>query len=77
MENKGLRNTIVGSIITIMVAFVASWIQVNNRISILEVQVDNIQKLQRDYDDNLKEVRSILLDIQIKVSHLQDTKAEK
>lgn len=39
--DKTLRNTFVGIVATIAIAVVSAWVQLNTRISVLEVQVDN------------------------------------
>lgn len=75
--DKTLRNTFIGILATIIITFVGAWIQLNSRISVLEIQVDNFQRVQQENDKSIKELKDILVDIQIKVTHLQDTKAEK
>ena len=39
--DKGIRNTLLGVLGTVIIAFVGAWVQLNSRISILEVQVNN------------------------------------
>lgn len=75
--SKALISTFIGILATVAITFVGAWIQLNSRISILEVQVENFQRSQQKNDENIKEVKAILLDIQLKVNHLQDTKAER
>lgn len=40
--DRGIRNTLLGVLGTVVVAFVGAWVQLNSRISILEVQVNTI-----------------------------------
>lgn len=46
--DRTLRNTLIGAFITVLVAFVGAWIQLNSHISILEVQVQNDHNLFMD-----------------------------
>lgn len=68
--NNGLRNTIVGALITIVVTFVGAWIQVNNRIAVLEVQMDTYVKTQQKNEADMDKMLDKLNDIQSKVTKL-------
>ena len=67
---RTLRNTLIGAFITVLVAFVGAWIQLNSRISILEVQVQNDHNLFMDNGHDMKELKDKVTDIQIKVTEL-------
>ena len=79
--DKSLRNTLISVIASIILVFVGAWIQLNSRISVLEVQVksdhelfqSNIDKSDKDMED----VKSMLSDIKVTVIHLQDIKQDK
>lgn len=79
--DKSLRNTLLSVIVTIVLVFIGAWIQLNSRISVLEVQVksdhelfqSNIDKSDKDMED----VKSMLSDIKVTVTHLQDIKQDK
>lgn len=68
--NNGLRNTIVGALITTVVTFVGAWIQVNNRIAVLEVQMDTYVKAQQKNEADMDKMLDKLNDIQSKVTKL-------
>lgn len=68
--NSELRNTIVGALITIVITFVGAWIQVNNRIAVLEVQMDTYVKAQQKNDADMDKMLDKLSDIQSKVTKL-------
>lgn len=68
--NSGLRNTIVGALITIVITFVGAWIQVNNRIAVLEVQMDAYVKAQQKSEADMDKMLDKLSDIQSKVTRL-------
>ena len=68
--DRTLRNTLIGAFITVLVAFVGAWIQLNSRISILEVQVQNDHNLFKDNGHDMKELKDKVTDIQIKVTEL-------
>ena len=75
--DKGIRNAIIGVIGSIIVAVAGSWVQLNQRISILEVQVMNDHQLFVGSQEDMKEIKSMLGEINIKVSHLNDIKADR
>lgn len=68
--NNGLRNTLIGGLITVVLTFVGAWIQVNNRISVLEVQMDTYVKAQQKTDTDMDKMMDKLTDIQNKVTRL-------
>jgi prefoldin subunit 5 len=68
--NNGLRNTLIGGLITVVLTFVGAWIQVNNRISVLEVQMDTYVKAQQKTDADMDKVMDKLTDIQNNVTRL-------
>ena len=76
MDN-GIRNAMIGVIGSIIVAVAGSWVQLNQRISILEVQVMNDHQLFVGSQEDMKEIKSMLGEINIKVSHLNDIKADR
>lgn len=68
--NSGLRNTLVGAFVTIVVTFIGAWIQVNNRISVLEVQMDNYMHAQQKNNEDMNKMLDKVNDIQNKVTRL-------
>lgn len=61
--------------------FVGAWVQLNARISVLEVQANNDHQLftnntNRTQDD-MKEIKDKLEEINVKVTHLNDVKADR
>lgn len=75
--DKGIRNAMIGVIGSIIVAVAGSWVQLNQRISILEVQVMNDHQLFVGSQEDMKEIKSMLGEINIKVSYLNDIKADR
>lgn len=75
--DKGTRNAMIGVIGSIIIAVAGSWVQLNQRISILEVQVNNDHQLFINSQDDMKEIKDMLGEINIKVSHLNDVKADR
>lgn len=75
--DKGIRNAIIGVIGSIIVAVAGSWVQLNQRISILEVQVTNDHQLFIDSQGDMKEIKDMLGEINVKVSHLNDVKMDR
>lgn len=79
--DKGIRNTLIGIIGSVVMVFVGAWVQLNARISVLEVQVNNDHQLftnntNRTQDD-MKEIKDKLEEINVKVTHLNDVKADR
>ena len=68
--NNGLRNTLIGAIVTIVISFLGAWIQVNNRISVLEVQMDNFMHVQQQNDADMMKLLDKVNDVQTKVTKL-------
>ena len=68
--DKTLRNTFIGSLFTVAIAFLGAWIQINNRIAVLEVQVDNYVKAQTKNDAHMDKMMEKIIDIQNKVTKL-------
>lgn len=79
--DKGIRNTLLGVLGTVIIAFVGAWVQLNSRISILEVQVNNDHLLynenNRKGQEDLKEIKAKLDEINVKVTHLNDVKMDR
>ena len=75
--DKGVRNAILGAIGTIIVAVAGSWVQLNQRISIIEVQVDNDHQLFMNNQEDMKEIKEMLGEINLKVSHINDVKMDR
>ena len=55
--DKGIRNAMIGVIGSIIVAVAGSWVQLNQRISILEVQVMNDHQLFVGSQEDMKEIK--------------------
>lgn len=79
--DKGIRNTLLGVLGTVIIAFVGAWVQLNSRISILEVQVNNDHLLynenNRKAQEDMKEIKDKLDEINVKVTHLNDVKMDR
>lgn len=79
--DRGIRNTLLGILGTVVVAFVGAWVQLNSRISILEVQVNNDHLLynenNRKAQDDMKDIKEKLDEINVKVTHLNDVKMDR
>lgn len=79
--DKSLRNILITIVATVIIAFIGAWIQINSRISILEVQVQNDHQSfsdnQNKSDKTMKELMNKINDIQIKVTQLSDLKENK
>ena len=79
--DKSLRNILITIVATVIIAFISAWIQINSRISILEVQVQNDHQAfsdnQNKSDKTMKELMNKINDIQIKVTQLSDLKENK
>lgn len=80
MDN-GLKNIIFGVIATAIISFIGAWVQINSRISVLAVQVENDHNVFTDNRDksekDMKELMNKVNDIQIKVTQLNDLKQNK
>lgn len=79
--DKATRNTFLSICVTIILAVIAGWAQVNSRISVLEVQVQSDHELyqtNRDKaDKDMEQVKGMLSQIQISIARLQDMKQDK
>jgi hypothetical protein len=79
--DKGLRNTLISILGVVLIGFVGAWIQINSRISVVEVQVQNDHDLFIVNQDKANKDMTVLMnkvnDIQIKVTQLGDLKADK
>jgi hypothetical protein len=79
--DKGIRNTLIGIIGSVVMVFVGAWVQLNARISVLEVQVNNDHQLFTDNtnrtQDDMKEIKDKLEEINVKVTHLNDVKVDR
>lgn len=79
--DKATRNTFFTICVTIILAIIAGWAQVNSRISVLEVQVQSDHELyqtNRDKaDKDMEQVKTMLSQIQISIARLQDMKQDK
>ncbi|WP_333615548.1 MerR family transcriptional regulator [Bacteroides pyogenes] len=75
--DKTTRNALLGFIGSTIIAFVGAWVQLNSRISILEVQVNNDHQLFLDAQDDMKEIKDMLGEINVKVTHLNDIKEDR
>ena len=68
--DKTLRNKFIGALFTVAITFLGAWIQINNRIAVLEVQVDNYVKAQTKNDADMEKMMEKIIDIQNKVTKL-------
>lgn len=75
--DKSLRNTFIGSIIAVIVTFIGAWIQLNSRISVLEIQVSNDHQAIINTNRNIDDVKKMQTEILIGIQHLQDVKKDK
>lgn len=79
--DKGIRNTALTILATIIISFVGAWIQINSRISVLEVQVQNDHDMfivnQEKAQKDMQVLMNKINDIQIKVTQLSDLKQDK
>ena len=62
---------------TIAIALGASWMSLNKRIDILEVQVQNDHDMLMQWNEDMKEVKTNVSDIRMRIIQLQDLKADK
>ena len=67
--DKGLRNTFLGFVGSIILLFLGAWVQINSRISILEVQVSNDRQILLESNK--------LEEINVNVTHLNDVKQDR
>lgn len=74
---RGMVMTIVSSAV---VVFAGAWVQINSRISVLEVQVENDHEMYMqnvsDTRESMERIRATLEAINLKVTHLTDTKQD-
>ena len=81
MIDKGLRNTLISILGVVLVGFVGAWIQINSRISVVEIQVQNDHDMFIVNQDKASKDMAVLMqkinDIQVKVTQLGDLKADK
>ncbi len=68
--DKTLRNTFIGALVTVAIAFLGAWVQINSRIAVLEVQMDGYVKAQSKSDEETAKMMEKLIDIQNKVTKL-------
>lgn len=77
--SNSIKNTLIGVFLTVAIAFFGAWVQINSRISMLEVQVNDdhvmFQRQTDKYETNMKELMNKVNDIQNKVTEL-DAKQE-
>lgn len=72
--SNSIKNTLIGVFLTVAIAFFGAWAQINSRISMLEVQVNDdhvmFQRQTDKYETNMKELMNKVNDIQNKVTEL-------
>lgn len=72
--SNSIKNTLIGVFLTVAIAFFGAWVQINSRISMLEVQVNDdhimFQRQTDKYETNMKELMNKINDIQNKVTEL-------
>ena len=81
MVDRGIRNTILSILATALIVIAGAWVQINSRISVLEVQVQNDHDLFITNQQKAEKDMCLLIDkindIQLKVTRISDTKADK
>lgn len=77
MKDDSMKNAFIGAIITVALAVGASWMNLNKRIDILEVQVQNDHDMLMRWNEDMKEVKTNVNEIRLRVIQLQDLKADK
>lgn len=79
--DRGIRNTILSILATALIVIAGAWVQINSRISVLEVQVQNDHDMFITNQQKAEKDMCLLIDkindIQLKVTCLSDTKADK
>jgi len=79
-NNKGWVVAMASVIVTIILAFVGGWVQINNRISVLEVEVkyqkQNYNQTSTKLDDLIQNVNEIKVNI-IQMNDNMRLKADK
>ena len=79
--DKGIRNTILSILATALIVIAGAWVQINSRISVLEVQVQNDHDMfivnQEKASKDMQVLMNKINDIQIKVTQLSDLKQDK
>lgn len=75
--DKTLRNTLIAIIGSIVIALGGAWIQLNSRIAVLEVQVQNDHQQIAETKNSIDEMKNMLQNIQVGVQHLNDVKEDK
>ena len=79
--DRGIRNTILSILATALIVIAGAWVQINSRISVLEVQVHNDHDMFLTNQQKAEKDMCLLIDkindIQLKVTRLSDTKADK
>ena len=77
MKDDSMKNAFIGAIITVALAVGASWMNLNKRIDILEVQVQNNHDMLMRWNEDMKEVKTNVNEIRLRIIQLQDLKADK
>ncbi len=77
MKDDSMKNAFIGAIITVALAVGASWMNLNKRIDILEVQVQNDHDMLMRWNEDMKEVKTNVNEIRLRIIQLQDLKADK
>ena len=79
--DRGIRNTILSILATALIVIAGAWVQINSRISVLEVQVQNDHDMFVTNQQKAEKDMCLLIDKindnQLKVTRLSDTKADK
>ena len=79
--DRGIRNTILSILATALIVIAGAWVQINSRISVLEEQVQNDHDMFITNQQKAEKDMCLLIDkindIQLKVTRLSDTKADK
>jgi uncharacterized protein YxeA len=72
-----MKQTLVGILATIVIALGASWMSLNKRIDILEVQVQNDHDMLMQWDERHERGETNVSDIRMRIIQLQDLKVDK
>lgn len=71
------RNTMVGIMATVIMALFAAWINLNKRIDVLEIQVQNDHQLLVQWNEGMEDMKSNVSDIRARIIQLQDLKEDR
>ena len=67
----------LGVMVTVVMALFAAWINLNKRIDVLEIQVQNDHQLLVRWNEDMEEMGSNINDIRSRIIQLQDLKEDR